>query len=209
MMKPIAPDIKKPLYDRPISPGNDMRTAPPAPDIKSPLLPPPVGKPGRQPAFRTSEQLEAIKAAKGAKWDAIAAARGMQDAAARQAATQAAQDAFRQEKRSILNRPIPQTQLGPGKPTPIRPTPELIDDRPPKPGIKPRPIDPSMSGKPGMPTHITKNGIKTADIRMKKGGGVKKYAAGGSVKSSSPMKSSASKRADGCAIKGKTRGRIV
>ena len=38
--------------------------------------------------------------------------------------------------------------------------------------------------------------------RMKTGGSVKKYASGGSV-------SSASKRADGCATKGKTRGRIV
>jgi hypothetical protein len=37
---------------------------------------------------------------------------------------------------------------------------------------------------------------------MKKGGTVKKMAKGGSV-------SSASKRADGCAIKGKTKGRII
>jgi len=36
----------------------------------------------------------------------------------------------------------------------------------------------------------------------KKGGKVKKYAGGGSV-------SSASKRADGCAVKGKTRGKMV
>jgi len=38
-------------------------------------------------------------------------------------------------------------------------------------------------------------------LGMKKGGAVKKYASGGSV-------SSASKRADGIATKGKTRGRI-
>ena len=38
--------------------------------------------------------------------------------------------------------------------------------------------------------------------RMRKGGSVKKYASGGSV-------SSASKRADGCAVKGKTRGKMV
>jgi hypothetical protein len=38
---------------------------------------------------------------------------------------------------------------------------------------------------------------------MKKGGAVKKYAKGGMVKSS------ASKRADGCATKGKTKGRII
>jgi len=37
---------------------------------------------------------------------------------------------------------------------------------------------------------------------MKSGGRVKKYASGGSV-------SSASKRADGCAVKGKTKGRFV
>lgn len=37
---------------------------------------------------------------------------------------------------------------------------------------------------------------------MKKGGKVKKYKKGGTV-------SSASKRADGCAIKGKTKGRFV
>jgi len=37
---------------------------------------------------------------------------------------------------------------------------------------------------------------------MKKGGKVKKYAKGGSV-------SSASKRADGCATKGKTKGRMI
>jgi hypothetical protein len=37
----------------------------------------------------------------------------------------------------------------------------------------------------------------------KKGGKISSYKAGGSVKSS------ASKRADGCAVKGKTRGRIV
>jgi hypothetical protein len=37
---------------------------------------------------------------------------------------------------------------------------------------------------------------------MKKGGTVKKMAKGGSV-------SSASKRADGCAVKGKTKGRFV
>jgi hypothetical protein len=38
--------------------------------------------------------------------------------------------------------------------------------------------------------------------RMKEGGAVKKMAKGGSV-------SSASKRADGCAIKGKTKGKVV
>jgi hypothetical protein len=37
---------------------------------------------------------------------------------------------------------------------------------------------------------------------MNQGGAVKKYAAGGSI-------SSASRRADGCAKKGKTKGRMV
>ena len=40
------------------------------------------------------------------------------------------------------------------------------------------------------------------DGGMRRGGSVKKYAKGGSV-------SSASKRADGCAVKGKTRGKFV
>jgi hypothetical protein len=39
-------------------------------------------------------------------------------------------------------------------------------------------------------------------LGMKKGGAVKKMASGGKV-------SSASKRADGCAIRGKTKGRMV
>ena len=41
--------------------------------------------------------------------------------------------------------------------------------------------------------------VDAAESLMKKGGRVKKMASGGS----------ASKRADGCAIKGKTRGKIV
>lgn len=45
-------------------------------------------------------------------------------------------------------------------------------------------------------------GNKPGVERMKKGGSVKKMAKGGSV-------SSASKRADGCAVKGKTKGRMV
>jgi len=45
-------------------------------------------------------------------------------------------------------------------------------------------------------------GQLAASRTMKKGGTVKKMAKGGSV-------SSASKRADGCAIKGKTKGRFV
>lgn len=43
----------------------------------------------------------------------------------------------------------------------------------------------------------------TKNRPLKKGGAVKKYASGGSVKSS------ASRRADGCAIRGKTKGRMI
>ncbi len=64
--------------------------------------------------------------------------------------------------------------------------------------------------KPGMKTYTPaefeamtpKLGRENLKLGMKKGGSVKKMASGGKV-------SSASKRADGCAIKGKTRGRIV
>jgi hypothetical protein len=56
----------------------------------------------------------------------------------------------------------------------------------------------------GRNTDLSRAGGKSAPgyYPMRKGGGVKKYAAGGSV-------SSASKRADGCAMKGKTKGRFV
>jgi hypothetical protein len=47
-----------------------------------------------------------------------------------------------------------------------------------------------------------KIGRESLKLGMKKGGSVKKMASGGKV-------SSASKRADGCAIKGKTRGKMV
>ena len=46
---------------------------------------------------------------------------------------------------------------------------------------------------------------RIAPKKMNKGGKVKKMAYGGKVKSGS----SASRRADGCAVKGKTKGRIV
>jgi hypothetical protein len=59
----------------------------------------------------------------------------------------------------------------------------------------------------GMPDLTGDGKVTRADVLkgrgvFRKGGGVKKYAKGGSV-------SSASKRADGCAVKGKTRGKIV
>ena len=49
-----------------------------------------------------------------------------------------------------------------------------------------------------IPSYIT----SIPDSEMKRGGAVKKMASGGKV-------SSASSRADGCAVKGKTKGRIV
>jgi phage/plasmid-associated DNA primase len=45
-------------------------------------------------------------------------------------------------------------------------------------------------------------GRENPKLGMKKGGAVKKMASGGKV-------SSASKRADGCAIRGKTKGRMI
>jgi hypothetical protein len=55
-----------------------------------------------------------------------------------------------------------------------------------------------------LPDEVSKppKGIGSSEPDMKKGGSVKKMAKGGSV-------SSASKRADGCATKGKTKGRII
>ena len=61
--------------------------------------------------------------------------------------------------------------------------------------------------KGGMPDLTGDGKVTRADVLkgrgvFKRGGNVKKYASGGSV-------SSASKRADGCATKGKTKGRFV
>jgi hypothetical protein len=61
--------------------------------------------------------------------------------------------------------------------------------------------------KGGMPDLTGDGKVTRADVLkgrgvFKHGGNVKKYASGGSV-------SSASKRADGCAVKGKTKGRFV
>jgi hypothetical protein len=47
-----------------------------------------------------------------------------------------------------------------------------------------------------------KLGREPLKLGMKKGGSVKKMASGGKV-------SSASKRADGCAMRGKTKGRMI
>ena len=68
--------------------------------------------------------------------------------------------------------------------------------------VKPQPFR-----KGGMPDLTGDGKVTRADVLkgrgvFKRGGSTKKYAAGGSV-------SSASKRADGCATKGKTKGRFV
>ena len=68
--------------------------------------------------------------------------------------------------------------------------------------VKPQPFR-----KGGMPDLTGDGKVTRADVLkgrgvFKRGGDVKKYASGGSV-------SSASKRADGCAVKGKTKGRFV
>ena len=65
--------------------------------------------------------------------------------------------------------------------------------------MKPRMKTYSMSEYEAMTPKLGRENLK---LGMKKGGSVKKMASGGKV-------SSASKRADGCAIKGKTRGRMV
>lgn len=62
----------------------------------------------------------------------------------------------------------------------------------------PRPAVPPMAVRPPMAAPAVSPMTPTAPRPMKKGGATKKYSAGGSV-------SSASKRGDGCAIRGKTR----
>jgi hypothetical protein len=63
-------------------------------------------------------------------------------------------------------------------------------------------MNPPAVQKGFVPGTLSSNPFAPKPSGMKKGGKVKKYASGGSV-------SSASKRADGCATKGKTKGRIV
>jgi len=55
---------------------------------------------------------------------------------------------------------------------------------------------------PKLSREMLKLGREPAKLSMKKGGSVKKMASGGKV-------SSASKRGDGCAIRGKTKGRMI
>ena len=63
-------------------------------------------------------------------------------------------------------------------------------------------FDSSLSGAPKTQVNLNLVDDKFEGKGLKKGGKVKKMAKGGSV-------SSASKRADGCATKGKTKGRII
>ena len=93
----------------------------------------------------------------------------------------------------------------------------MARDKPPAPRITPRPVAPTSE----IPSdriaaqrvNAARSAARDAEAAaermardrppgMKRGGSVKKYAGGGSV-------SSASKRADGCATKGKTKGRFV
>jgi hypothetical protein len=76
---------------------------------------------------------------------------------------------------------------------------------PAKLGSMPLPSGMGMGGGQPTPPSRTGGGMPTmagGPGGMKKGGKVKKMAKGGSV-------SSASKRGDGCATKGKTKGRFV
>ncbi len=71
-----------------------------------------------------------------------------------------------------------------------------------------RPMDSGITGmlKKGQAQNALQEGqARIAPKKMRKGGKVKKMAYGGKVKSGS----SASRRADGCAVKGRTKGRIV
>ena len=66
------------------------------------------------------------------------------------------------------------------------------------PGLNPRPA--VMPASPAvMPARPAVMPASSPALPMKKGGSVKKYSKGGS----------ASKRADGCATKGKTKGKII
>jgi hypothetical protein len=73
-------------------------------------------------------------------------------------------------------------------------------DRRPAPMNRPMPSMPPAGGAPMAPPPAPPMGGGAP--AMRKGGKIKKKAKGGSV-------SSASKRADGCATKGKTRGKFV
>jgi hypothetical protein len=81
----------------------------------------------------------------------------------------------------------------------------VIEDKQTRDAYERTKVKPFRKG--GMPDLTGDGKVTRADVLkgrgvFKHGGKVKKYASGGSV-------SSASKRADGCAVKGKTKGRFV
>ena len=196
----FAPDKDNPLYDSPPAPDKDnpLYDSPKRPDMPRQTLDP------RQ------VRNQAIAAAKDTRQQAMQAARAMQDRGQRLSAKQAALDAYA-NARNAAQQQYRASRTGissPGGPTggdmlqPPRPTFDttMSDD------FKPR-----QKSQTSFLDRVKQSGM------MKKGGSVKKYKAGGSVKPSkmggvktaSPKMSSASKRADGIAMKGKTRGRIV
>ena len=75
-------------------------------------------------------------------------------------------------------------------------------------GAQQTPLPQSLGQPSGLASAVGAGGA----MNMKKGGAVKKYAKGGAVNpapASKPARSSASSRGDGCAIRGKTKGRFV
>ena len=182
--------------------------APPAPDKDRPLYEGPV-RPDmpRQTLNPRQVRNQAIASAKDTRQQAMQAARAMKDSGQRLSAKQAAFDAYA-DARKTAQQQYKQSKLDPrtGKPRPpmhVMP----IDDRPP--------VHFMQTPTPGRDT----GGEFVLETmgKMKKGGSVKKYKAGGSVKPSkmgsvktaSPKMSSASKRGDGIAQRGKTRGKMV
>lgn len=103
----------------------------------------------------------------------------------------------------------PRQQVMPAVPVKAMPRPAMVKPMPAAPAQvtlppgTPMPSAAPTAGGP-MPGQVPSMGLAApaAPRKMKKGGCVKKMAKGGSV-------SSASKRADGIAVKGKTRGKIV
>tara|TARA_Y100000389_G_C17470980_1_gene530799 strand:- start:4353 stop:4685 length:333 start_codon:yes stop_codon:yes gene_type:complete len=63
----------------------------------------------------------------------------------------------------------------------------------------------SLAKDPKFKNALQEGQARIAPKKMRKGGKVKKMAYGGKVKSGS----SASRRADGCAVKGRTKGRMI
>lgn len=90
-------------------------------------------------------------------------------------------------------------------PRSIKPTalaePEVEEDEKPTPKLK---ANADLKKVPPVPKSTAEGNPNKLFYGKKAGGMVKKYASGGAVKASS-----ASKRADGCAQRGKTKGRMI